>query len=117
MSPVTSTDVQRTAAQAGPFPGVGVGVGVGLGGVDDGVPCDCADAVAPAFAVPAASPSGRASTPQELSVAATTNESRPAATRAGRERCGVPMATSYGPDRPNTRRGPLRTATKHESVV
>ena len=89
---MTSTEVQRTSLQAGPFPGVGVGVGVAEGdvsGVAPGLP-----AVDPAL-LPAVDPaevpadaeearellSGPAPAPQETTEAARKTAADPASSR------------------------------------
>ncbi|MEO5778677.1 MAG: hypothetical protein ABIO34_10300 [Arthrobacter oryzae] len=77
MSPVTSTEVQRTAAHPGPFPGVGVGVGVG-GGAGTGLMTGAVGAAA--GVLPADSCPG--SRPQPEPDTTSTDAAQPAAARA-----------------------------------
>jgi hypothetical protein len=97
MSPVTTTEAQRTAAQSGPFPGVGVGAAVGVregdADVDAAVPDAAVPVAAGAAVVPAAAAepdalfSGRAPMPQEATEAA--RETAAAAARRRPRSLGV----------------------------
>ncbi|MDD1477440.1 hypothetical protein [Arthrobacter sp. H16F315] len=95
MSPVTSTEAQRTARQAGPFPGVGIGAG-DVDGPGTGVPADAA----PLSLLPAAAEreppfSGWAPDPQEAKEATRDRAAATVIRRARRVGVRVRMAPSY----------------------